>query len=75
MTNFLNFLYFSSGTIGGSFTGLTIRSKDIELRLLNAKKIKLEKTYWQLINLIFPLILIFIIGLILSIIRRRKYHA
>tara|TARA_B100000700_G_scaffold314207_1_gene400430 strand:+ start:334 stop:2001 length:1668 start_codon:yes stop_codon:yes gene_type:complete len=50
-----------------------IRSKNIKNRPLDMAKIQTEKTYWQLINLTIPLLLIIICRIILLIIRKRKY--
>jgi gliding-associated putative ABC transporter substrate-binding component GldG len=52
---------------------IDVRSKKIELRLLDKGKIQKEKTKWQLINMVLPLVLLFIFGLINAWIRRRKY--
>ncbi len=49
------------------------RSKDVKLRLLNAEKVKEEKSFWQLLNIIGPLIFVILFGLIYNFIRRRKY--
>lgn len=52
---------------------LEARSKDIKLRLLNAVKAKEEQTKWQVINILGPLGLIFLLGLIYQFLRKRKY--
>ena len=52
---------------------LEARSKDIKLRLLNAVKAKEEQTKWQLINILGPLGLIFLLGLIYQFLRKKKY--
>lgn len=52
---------------------LEARSKDIKLRLLNAVKAKEEQTKWQLINILGPLGLIFLLGLIYQFLRKRKF--
>lgn len=49
------------------------RAKDYTLRLLDPKKIAEEKTKWQLINLVFPVLLIVISGIIYQWWRRKKY--
>jgi len=55
----------------GNEVFIQVRSKNIELRLLNQKKTKSEKKYWQLLNLLSPTILILLIGLLIR--TRRKY--
>lgn len=54
---------------------IEIRSKEIGLRLLDQAKIKEEKTDWQIINVVFPVVIILIFGLVNYYIRRRKYAA
>ena len=52
---------------------IKIRSKNIDLRLLNAQKIKTEQKYWQILNIFIPTICVLIIGLTLLMLRKRKY--
>jgi gliding-associated putative ABC transporter substrate-binding component GldG len=49
------------------------RNKDIVLRLLDSKKIKEQKTTWQFINILVPVILIIIAGWLYQQIRKKKY--
>ena len=53
---------------------IEIRSRNIKLRLLNKQKINSEKKYWQLVNLIAPVIIILLISIILVSIRKKKYQ-
>jgi gliding-associated putative ABC transporter substrate-binding component GldG len=52
---------------------LEARSKDIKLRLLNAVKAKEEQTKWQVINILGPLGMIFLLGLLYQFLRKRKF--
>lgn len=52
---------------------LETRSKDLTLRLLDKKKLDAEKTKWQLVNIIVPLLLVILFGTVYQFIRRRKY--
>jgi len=52
---------------------IDIRSKNIKSRLLNNMKIKNEKQYWQLINLLSPILILIIFGLTISMIRKKQY--
>jgi gliding-associated putative ABC transporter substrate-binding component GldG len=52
---------------------LKSRSKEIKLRLLDSVKTQKEKTKWQMINLVFPLIFLLLFGLLFHYIRKRKY--
>jgi ABC-2 type transport system permease protein len=53
---------------------IAARGKDIKLRLLNTTKIKEEKVKWQIINLLLPLVLITLGGLLFHFIRQRRYQ-
>lgn len=64
--NCMNYLCDDSGLI-------SIRSREITLRLLDKKKAKAEKLKWQIINTVGPLSLIFLFGVIYFIRRKRKY--
>lgn len=55
-------------------TGLIrIRSKKINLRLLNKQKVFENKTYWQLFNLFGPILMVSIIGFILHLRKKKLY--
>jgi ABC-2 type transport system permease protein len=49
------------------------RAKDYTLRLLDPKKIEDEKTKWQIINLVIPILLMLLFGIIYQWWRRKKY--
>ncbi len=52
---------------------INTRSKIIKIRPLDSVKLKEQKTTLQLINLILPIIIIIIFGIVKFIIRKRKY--
>ena len=49
------------------------KAKDYTLRLLDKKKVEDGKTTWQLINIIVPILLVFLFAVIYQFIRKRKY--
>lgn len=49
------------------------KAKDYTLRLLDKKKVEEQKTTWQLINIIVPVLLILLFALVYQFIRKRKY--
>ncbi len=53
---------------------LQSRSKDYSLRLLDPEKTEDDKTFWQLVNIVSPLLVIVLCGLIFQYIRKRKYN-
>ena len=54
---------------------LETRSKDFTLRLLDPKKVEDNKSFWQFINIVLPLILIILFGFIYQFIRKKKYQS
>jgi ABC-2 type transport system permease protein len=52
---------------------IALRTKEIQLRLLDRERIRAEKLYWQLLNNLLPLALLLIFAIFQHYIRRRKY--
>ncbi len=52
---------------------ISIRSKTITLRQLNSDKVKKEYAFWQLINLLIPILIIIILGIGMNWYRKKKY--
>lgn len=52
---------------------IVLRGKEFKIRLLNKEKLLNEKIKWQLVNTLFPILLIVILGLITFFIKRVKY--
>ncbi len=52
---------------------LEARSKDFKLRLLDKVKTRTEKTKWQTINLVMPLIILWLFAFLFYLWRKRKY--
>ncbi len=53
---------------------INVRSKEIALRPLDKVRIKEERTRWQLLNLVAPLVLLGIFGIARYYLRKRKYE-
>lgn len=53
---------------------LETRGKDFTLRLLDKKKLETGKTTWQLIAIVFPLLLVLLFGILYQVLRKRKYQ-
>jgi len=49
------------------------RNKDYTLRLLDKTKVKDEKSFWQLLNILLPLTLILLLGVAMQYLRKKKY--
>jgi ABC-2 type transport system permease protein len=54
---------------------LETRNKDFTLRLLDKEKILTEKTLWQVLNIVLPILLVLIFGWIYQLMRKRKFAA
>lgn len=51
----------------------TIRSRALEIRLLDRKKAEAERTKWQIINIAIPIGLIILFGIINAYLRKKRY--
>jgi gliding-associated putative ABC transporter substrate-binding component GldG len=49
------------------------RSKQVRLRLLDQNRALAEAGYWRVLNLVLPLILLTLFGLLFTYLRRRRY--
>jgi len=66
LLNTVNYLLDDNGLIN-------IRSKEIAIVFLNQQKTATEKTKWQLINILLPLILLAGFGFVFNYFRKKKY--
>lgn len=66
MLNAVDYLLDDSGLIA-------IRSRELKIRLLDNTRIKNNKLIWQLVNTIVPIVLIVLMGLVYTLIRKRRY--
>jgi gliding-associated putative ABC transporter substrate-binding component GldG len=66
LLNSVNYLLDDTGLID-------IRSKEISIAFLNPDKIVNQKLTWQLINILLPLLLLAIFGIVIISLRKRKY--
>ena len=64
--NALNYLTDGPGLI-------SIRSRELKLRLLDKTKINKGLIKWQLINLLIPIFIVVLVGILLIWLRKRKY--
>ena len=52
---------------------LSLRSKSLQIQFLDKEKAFEEKSYWQLINLVLPLMILFGFGWLFNVLRKRRY--
>jgi ABC-2 type transport system permease protein len=66
MLNAVNYLTDGPGLI-------SIRSRELKLRLLDKTKVNNYRITWQILNILAPVGIVLFIGLLLILLRRRKY--
>jgi ABC-2 type transport system permease protein len=66
IVNCLNYLVDDDGT-------MELRSRELKLRLLDSARIRNERTRWQLINIIGPVLVVALAGSLFGFLRKRKY--
>lgn len=72
-TGNLDFFMNAVSYLCGDSDLLSIRSREITIRLLNKNRIIDEKFYWQLGNILMPIVLIIFVGIVIFFIRKQKY--
>lgn len=66
IVNAVNYLCDDSGL-------LNVRVRDLKIRLLDRPRVLEEKTKWQVINVVLPILIILLMSLAWNITRKRKY--
>jgi len=54
---------------------MSVRLRELKMRLLDRARIDNERLFWQLINLLIPILFLFIFGISVNYFRKRKYAA
>ena len=68
LLNAVDYLLDDSGLI-------QLRSKSLQIRMLDKQKAFKERSYWQFLNVGLPLILLFSFGIIFNYLKKRKYSS
>jgi ABC-2 type transport system permease protein len=53
---------------------MQLRSRTVQLRLLDKVKLRGEKSFWQWLNIVVPLIVVLLFGVVYNVLRRYRYH-
>jgi ABC-2 type transport system permease protein len=53
---------------------MELRSREIRLRLLDRARLQEERTQWQLVSVLLPIIILSVFGLSKMLIRKHRYH-
>jgi len=64
--NAVNYLCDDSGL-------LSVRSREVKLRILDAARVDAERTKWQIINTLVPILLVLAFAFVQAYLRKRKY--
>ena len=70
----LNFLLNAVNYLCDDEDILQVRSKDFKMRLLDANRLVREKKFWQVLNVALPLLMVLLLGTVLTLVRRWRYH-
>ncbi len=52
---------------------MELRGREFKLRLLDREKVASERLFWQLLNTVVPVLLILVAGIVMNLLRRRRY--
>ena len=52
---------------------INARAKEVIIRPLDKVKVDKDRKYYQAINILLPLVLILIMGIVITVVRKRKY--
>lgn len=50
-----------------------IRSRQVKVRLLDKQKVNSQRTLWQVVNTVVPVLVIVVLGLVMALVRKAKY--
>jgi ABC-2 type transport system permease protein len=53
---------------------MQLRSRTVQLRLLDKVQLREEKSFWQWLNIVVPLIVVLLFGVVYNVLRRYRYH-
>jgi gliding-associated putative ABC transporter substrate-binding component GldG len=66
LINAVDYLLDDSGLI-------ELRNKNLQISNLDKQRALKERTYWQFLNVVLPLLLLFVFGFVFNYLRKRKY--
>ena len=66
LINAVDYLLDDSGLI-------ELRNKSLKINILDKQKTYKERTFWQFLNVLLPIILLFLFGIVFNYLRKRKY--
>lgn len=52
---------------------VSIRSRELKIRALDMSKVNSNRLFWQIVNTAGPVLIIFVFGFVMALLRKRKY--
>jgi ABC-2 type transport system permease protein len=52
---------------------VSIRSRELKIRMLDMPKVNSSRLHWQVINILVPVVIVLIFGIVLAILRKKRY--
>ncbi|MBO7459556.1 MAG: hypothetical protein J6T53_01430, partial [Bacteroidales bacterium] len=52
---------------------INIRSRELKIRLLDMNKVNGNPIMWQIINVVLPSAIMIVLGIVLAILRKKKF--
>ena len=52
---------------------INVRSRELKIRLLDMNKVNAKPVLWQIINVVLPSVLMIVLGIILAMLRKKKF--
>ncbi len=52
---------------------ISIRSRELKLRLLDRTRVSEDRIFWQVLNTVAPVVLILVLGIVMFLVRKRNY--
>ncbi|MGJ1287535.1 gliding motility-associated ABC transporter substrate-binding protein GldG [Sphingobacterium spiritivorum] len=52
---------------------ISLRNREVKLRMLDQALVRKDKLQWQFINVVLPVVILFLAGLLQQLLRKRKY--
>jgi ABC-2 type transport system permease protein len=50
-----------------------VRSKEFKIRMLDVTKVKMQKTKWRIVNMVFPIVMLLAFMSVNEWVRKKKY--
>ena len=52
---------------------IPLRSREVIMRKLDVAKIERERVFWQVVNVVLPVVLVMVMGVLVIVLRKKRY--